>query len=397
MINIFIRKCRSAVWHAQNGYEQWQNNRIERRKVRVASKWIESVTKFPPQVMVGANFVDLGGTRMHMHSIQKYSALNVNLAPNEDVMTKLTPNEFMDRVSGDFNRIDTSKYLAVHSHVFPFFIKWCQRAKQAHGTRWIHTHHNWYYPEFGKNGIEPWQDEFNQYFLLAAAEADVCLCVSRGQQTFLKEKFGLNTHHLPNGVDIAACENGSSSRWTETTGIQPGFILFVGRNDPVKDPEFFVKLAAKMPKQRFVIAGQGISRDVIKTEWQLEIPNNLDVLGQLTHSQVQDAIAASGVLILCSKREGLPTLVLEGMVAQKPVVVPNETGCMEAIGQGEFGFIYTSNDFDDCIAKLELALHNHTVPKLARSYATATYSWHSILRKLDSIYVGGDPELVLRN
>ncbi|MFM7830561.1 MAG: glycosyltransferase, partial [Planctomycetaceae bacterium] len=103
--------------------------------------------------------------------------------------------------------------------------------KQKFGTRWIHTHHNWYYPEFGRNGLEPWQEQFNEWFLVAAAEADVCLCVSRSQQRFLREQFDLNCSYLPNGVDIQACRKADAGRWQQTTGIAPGFVLFVGRNE----------------------------------------------------------------------------------------------------------------------------------------------------------------------
>jgi glycosyltransferase involved in cell wall biosynthesis len=351
--------------------------------------------KRPPQVLVGANFVDLGGTRMHMHSIQKYSSLKVSLAPEESIMALFTPNEFVERFSESFSRINTSNFQAIHSHVFPFFIEWCRKAREKKGTRWIHTHHNWYYPEFGKNGIEEWQAKFNDSFLLAASEADVCLCVSRGQQKFLMREFGLKTFYLPNGVDLEACQKGCVESWIKLTGTQPGFVLFVGRNDPVKDPEFFVQLAQQMPCHRFVIAGQGISHSVIENEWNLKVPVNLDVLGQLSHLEVQHAIAACSVLVLCSRREGLPTLVMEGMVAGKPVVVPDEEGCMEAIGNGQFGFIYKAKDYEDCIRQIELAMRDSTVSASAKSYATKNYDWPHILENLDNIYKGYEPRSVI--
>ncbi len=332
---------------------------------------------------------------MHMHSIQKYSSLKVSLAPEECIMALFTPNEFVERFSESFSRINTSNFQAIHSHVFPFFIEWCRKAREKRGTRWIHTHHNWYYPEFGKNGIEEWQMQFNEAFLLAASEADVCLCVSRGQQQFLKQEFGVHTYHLPNGVDIEACKRGRIDKWLNLTGIKQGFILFVGRNDPVKDPEFFVQLAQLMPDHRFVIAGQGISHDVITKEWKLQIPKNLAVLGQLSHAEVQDALAACSVLVLSSRREGLPTLVLEGMATGKPVVVPDEQGCMEAIGNGQFGFIYRARDFQDCIHKIDLALRDSKIVALAKSHVEKNYAWPSILNKLDQIYMGNPPAEII--
>jgi glycosyltransferase involved in cell wall biosynthesis len=150
-----------------------------------------------------------------------------------------------------------------------------------------------------------------------------------------------------------------------------------------------------MPCHRFVIAGQGISHSVIENEWNLKVPVNLDVLGQLSHLEVQHAIAACSVLVLCSRREGLPTLVMEGMVAGKPVVVPDEEGCMEAIGNGQFGFIYKAKDYEDCIRQIELAMRDSTVSASAKSYATKNYDWPHILENLDNIYKGYEPRSVI--
>ena len=392
VVRLLIRKCRSAVWHANNQVALAQSRREWKQKLRKADLWIKGLAKSPPEVLVGANFVDLGGTRMHMHSIQKYSSLRIGLAPDESVMQSISPAEFTQNFNTQFQGVDTSRFRAVHSHVFPFFIDWCRQARKRHNTRWIHTHHNWYYPEFGRNGIEPWQEQFNQSFLIAAAEADVCLCVSRGQQRFLNQQFGLRTHYLPNGVDVAACRLGNAERWRQSTGIRPGFVLFVGRNDPVKDPEFFVRLAARCPERRFVIAGQGISVDVIEREWKLPISENLHVLGQLKHADVQDAIAACDVLVLCSRREGLPTLVLEGLVHGKPVVVPTEQGCLEAVNDGECGFIYEIGNLDDCCQVLDRALGDKTISAHGQKYACDHYAWPEILRKLDGIYSGQTPD-----
>ena len=379
---------RSALWHAQHRLAQMRKTRQQRRRLLIGQQWLGGLSDCSPDVLLGANFVDVGGTRMHMHSIARYSSLKVALAPDESVMKVLSPAEFTQHFAAAFQAIDASRFRAVHSHVFPFFIEWARNAKQKSGTRWIHTHHNWYYPEFGRNGLEPWQEQFNEWFLIGAAEADVCLCVSRSQQRFLREQFGLSCSYLPNGVDILACRKGDAGRWQQNTGIAPGFVLFVGRNDPVKDPEFFVRVANAAPGLRFVIAGQGISRHVIQSEWQLSIPSNLEVIGELTHGQVQDAIAGCSSLVLCSKREGLPTLVLEGLVQGRPVVIPEEQGCLEATGDGKYGFVYSPGNIADCVKAVDRSLKDTQICVPAQEFAVGNYSWNSILKSLDDIYLG---------
>jgi glycosyltransferase involved in cell wall biosynthesis len=392
---VLIRKIRSALWHARHRWDVGVNHLRqllqERRQDRIGHRWFNEFDSSNIDVLVGANFVDLGGTRNHMHCIAQHSSLRVALAPAEFVMGVLSPGQFIQRFHGRMSQLNCRRLQAVHSHVFPFFIQWCYENRKRYGTRWVHTHHNWYYPEFGRNGIEPWQEEFNKGFLFAGENADVFLCVSKSQQNFLHQSFGLNAYHIPNGVDVDACLASNAVRFEHKTGIKRGFILFVGRNDPVKDPEFFVQLAAEMPDKRFVIAGQGISRNVIENEWRLPIPPNLDVLGQLSHADVQDAIAASSVLVLCSRREGLPTLVLEGLVGGRPVVVPDEQGCVEAINDGEFGFIYQQRSLRDCVNAVCRALADSSKIHEAKQHTISTYSWKSLLKQLDAVYKGWTP------
>lgn len=389
--SILLRKLTSARWHARNqvkkacaGVAEW------RRDIAVRRALAELGCK-NTQVLVGANFVDLGGTRNHMHCIARYSAHRVQLAPPEAAMVLVTPGEFTERYADSLWKLNCGHLKAVHSHVFPFFINWCAETRRRYGTRWIHTHHNWYYPEFGRNGIEPWQEQFNQAFLFAGQNADVFLCVSRAQQAFLRSAFGLRAHYIPNGVDVQKCEAGNAASFLQKNNLRPGFALFVGRNDPVKNPEFFVQLAAIMPHVHFVIAGQGISCEVIEHEWNLPVPSNLTVLGQLTHAEVQDAIAACGTLVLCSRREGLPTLVMEGMIGRRSVVIPDEQGCLEALNDGKLGFVYPQGNLSACADVVQQALSDHSRVNSACDFALRNYSWNSILQQIDAVYDGWNP------
>jgi glycosyltransferase involved in cell wall biosynthesis len=99
-------------------------------------------------------------------------------------------------------------------------------------------------------------------------------------------------------------------------------------------------------------------------------------------------------LVVTSKREGLPTLVLEAMAQKKPIVVPNEAGSMEAIGDGDFGFIYRQGNLDelaDCTLK---ALADTQKCQNARQRILSEYDWRVTAPKLDAIY-NADPILCL--
>ena len=87
-------------------------------------------------------------------------------------------------------------------------------------------------------------------------------------------------------------------------------------------------------------------------------------------------------------KEGLPTLVLEAMTHQKPIVVSNEPGSMEAIESGKFGYYYSLGDLADLQKNVLDALADRIKPQLARQRILEEYDWRVVARKLDAIYKG---------
>ena len=377
-----MNRLRGYAKKIRNGYSIWGCHRRSVRDLSRYYSWLFKIKQSRPDVFLGPDY-STGGVGGHVRAIRKYSALKVQLVPDEAAMGGL--GNFTAEIRERFMEFNPTGSPAVHSHIEPWMIRWCHR-QQERGLRWIHTHHNWYYPEFAKDKLAEWQVELNQGFLFALRHADVCLSVSRRQQEFLKVEHGIETEYLPNGVDVNACDLGDADRFRRRHHLAGPFLLYVGRNDPVKNPADFVRLALAMPALRFVMIGGGLTTETLREEWQVDAPANLTLPGPASHAGVQDAIAACSVLVVTSKREGLPTLVMEGMAHQKPVVVPDEAGCMEAIGDGEFGYIYQQGNIDDLVAKVELAKKDCSIGLRARQRILDEYDWRVVSRKLDQIY-----------
>jgi glycosyltransferase involved in cell wall biosynthesis len=367
-------------------YAMWEYRRQAAKNRRNYGKWIRKLELVPPDVFVGPDLA-YGGVRGHVRAIRKYSSLNVQLVPDEVAMGCL--NNFTAEVLDRFMEFEPGGSPAVHSHVLPWMIRWCRR-QQARGYRWIHTYHLPYFPEHGKDGLKADQREINDALIHEACHADIRLSVSLWQQEYLRAEHGIETEFLPNGVDVAACDRGRADRFRCKHSSAGPFVLYVGRNDPVKNPADFVRLAQAMPKLCFAMIGDGLTAETLRDDWELAPPPNLKLLGPATHAEVQDAIAACNALVATSRREGLPTLVLEGMTHQKPVVVPDEAGCMEAISAGEFGYIYRQGDIDDLAAKVELAMRDSVFGARVRQRVLEEYDWRVVAPKLDAIYRGGN-------
>jgi glycosyltransferase involved in cell wall biosynthesis len=334
--------------------------------------------------MTGSDFA-FGGVRGHLHAIQRHSALRVQLVPDEEAMGGI--DRFTAGIRERFAGYDPPLGTVVHSHVMPWMIRWCGR-QQERGLRWIHTYHNMYFPEFARGSLEPWQQEVNEALIHEARHAAVRLAVSRWQQQYLLAEHGIATDYLPNGVDVAACEQGQARRFRRRHQVHGPFILYVGRNDPVKNPAEFVRLAAALPGHCLVMLGQGLEARQINADWQVAIPANLLLLGAASPAEVQDALAACDALVVTSLREGLPTVVLEALVHGKSVIVPNEAGCAEAIGGGECGFIYQPGEIDDLVAQTRAGLADREKAAKGRQRVLAEFDWRVIAGRLDAIYRG---------
>jgi len=366
-------------------YSMWDHRRQQRQNLRRFETWIRKLLDTPPDVFLGPD-LPYGGVRGHVRAIRGYSSLRIQLVPDAVAMDGL--ENFTTEIRGRFMDFEPAGRPCVHSHVIPWMIRWCRR-QQERGSLWVHTYHLPYFPEHGQNGLQPDQIEINEALIHEARFADIRLSVSRWQQEYLRAEHGIETDYLPNGVDVEACDQGRAERFRRSSGLDGPFVLYVGRNDPVKNPADFVRLAKAMPEIQFAIMGQWLDSKAMLTDWGLESPENLHYLGGGTHAQVQDALAACSALVVTSKREGLPTLVMEGMAHKKPVVVPNEDGCMEAIAAGECGFIYQQGDMTDLVAKVELAMRDSSIGRRARQRVMEEYDWRVVAPKLDAIYRAG--------
>jgi glycosyltransferase involved in cell wall biosynthesis len=367
----------------------WPTVRAElaaRQKQRVFRRWLGQLSKYPPQVMLGANIDINGGVRQHLLGIQKYSALSVQLAPPDWLRSRLTYHDFHTVMRSQFFDFKPDGIRAVHSHVYPYFIEWCAKQRNF-STKWVHTYHAPYLPEYGRDGLEPWQEEINRTLIGVAAKADVRISVSKWQQAWLRDNHGIESRYIPNGVDVELCDQATPQRFRDSSGLE-NFILYVGRNDPVKNPVDFIRLATRLPQHTFVMIGLGLSRDSMLSDWGIQSPDNLHFTGELRRQEVQDAIAASAAVVVTSKREGMPTLVLEAMTHRKTVVVPADPGCMEATDHGAFGFVFEHGDMDDLTSKTLMALNDGGDRDASREHVLQTYDWRVVAPRLDALYQG---------
>lgn len=168
--------------------------------------------------------------------------------------------------------------------------------------------------------------------------ADRYVCVSQSVAEFYRRR-GWSAEKLaviPNGIELA--------RWRDTTPVDLSqfggpagqrVLLFVGRLDQQKGLDrFFQELPAlfrELPKHDLLLVGEGPqSAALARSARRLGVQDRVHFVGW--QADIPPIMAAADLLVLQSRWEGMPNVVLEAMAAGKPVVATQAEGIVELLG-----------------------------------------------------------------
>jgi glycosyltransferase involved in cell wall biosynthesis len=200
-----------------------------------------------------------------------------------------------------------------------------------------------------------------------------------------------------NGVDVPEPEVIERHRESvrQEFAIRPEEVIIgiVGRLVPLKNHSFFLRLAKKLsgkfPHLKFLIVGDGVLLQDLKREsGELGIDDRIIFTGW-RNDNVR-LISALDVLVLCSEIEGLNMSLLEAMACGKSVVGSRVDGIVDAVLDGETGFLATVNDMDMFSARLEPLIADkvlrETTGRKAREIVKRKYSLELMVQKTAELY-----------
>jgi colanic acid/amylovoran biosynthesis glycosyltransferase len=159
------------------------------------------------------------------------------------------------------------------------------------------------------------------------------------------------------GVDVPNIFPELNKR-TKADKSHGGFsILTVGRLHAVKDQAFLVRacdqLRARNIRFDCSIAGEGPERRTLESlirRYGLE--PQVTLLGHVPKKQMDSLYARSDVVVLTSRSEGIPLVLMEAMARGKLVLAPAITGIPELIVAGKSGFLYEPGSLEDLVGQL---------------------------------------------
>jgi teichuronic acid biosynthesis glycosyltransferase TuaC len=163
---------------------------------------------------------------------------------------------------------------------------------------------------------------------------------------------GTNAVVIPNGIDPKIFKPLDKEKIKKELGLNKKVVGFVGGLKKIKRadklPEIFEYILSKKDVE-FLVVGDGELRENVEKECQ---KRNLNVkfVGRVSQDKVPYYMNAMDVMILPSRNEGWPCVVLEAQACGVPVVGSSNGGIPEAIGDGGMA-VEEGEDFEKRFAE----------------------------------------------
>ena len=198
-------------------------------------------------------------------------------------------------------------------------------------------------------------------------------------------------HILPNGVDTDAFRPLARTEARKSLGleIERSICLFVGNLRPVKGLDVLVKALSHMSHDGAlaVVAGEGSMRGWLKRQARrADLAGRLQLVGQLSRDKVLMWMNAADVVVLPSRNEGCPNVVLEALACGTPVVA-SRVGEVPHLLDPECGIQVQPEDARGLAEALEEAIDRDWDRQMIRG-KVQHLTWQNNVRRLHSILDG---------
>jgi len=197
------------------------------------------------------------------------------------------------------------------------------------------------------------------------------------------------SHIVPNSISAKELAELESASQGSRPPVDAPYILHVGRFDPVKNIGFLVRAHRAVKGLSLVLIGQddGELANVRRTIAQHKLESRVHIIERADRATLIAAYANASAVVLSSRWEGLPTVLLEGLFFRKPFVASDVGGNGWLAERGASGFLYPLDDEDAYLTALARAL---AVPpadlERSRNLVVDEFSWEANAKKLLSIY-----------
>ena len=194
---------------------------------------------------------------------------------------------------------------------------------------------------------------------------------------------------VPDGVQMAA------DRFPEPLSMEAPRVLCLGRL--VTDKGFDLALTAfasirdRFPNARLILAGDGPARGSLERQAAgLNLTGSVTFLGIVSPARVAELLHSASLVLMPSRREGLPRVALEAALMARPVVAARVGGLGEIIRHGETGWLIDPEDTGGLVKAAISVLEDPDAAarmgRNARNWVQTTFSWERCVDAYDRLY-----------
>lgn len=210
-----------------------------------------------------------------------------------------------------------------HANVLTAWANTRLQAKHFGGARVVQ-------PSWPRRRLQNWScKRMEKLVCVSQSVAESCV----KQEGVLRSKVEV----IPNGIDLEWIDSltGTPKELNHILPPEVPFLIFVGRLNPQKGVEQFLKHAGKLlqrlPLHHLVVLGDGPLKSSLQTVVDDSgLAARVHLVGW--HPEAVRWIKRADLLVLPSKYEGMPNVVLEAMSLCKPIVTFRVEGVTELLG-----------------------------------------------------------------
>ncbi|MEE8409386.1 MAG: glycosyltransferase [Myxococcota bacterium] len=242
--------------------------------------------------------------------------------------------------------------------------------------------------------VEPW----------VYGSFDRVLCVSHAVAESLLER-GVEPQRLatvlPGVAEIAGLDPDAD------TGIDPPYIIGLGRLEPVKGTDLLVDAFARLAKDtaldatRLVIVGDGSQRAALERQARrLGVAERVSFLGEVERESTARLLRGAALFVLPSRSEAFGLSLLEAMQLGRPCVAARIGGVPEIVDDGATGLLFEAGDVSQLATAMRALLVDSDraarLGEAARHHVDENFSIDRFVQRVGEMYDGSSIDRQVR-
>jgi len=329
--------------------------------------------------------------------IEEVRQRGVQLTILPELVRQISPKNDLLALWKLYRLLRQNHYTIVHTHSSKAGIIGRLAARLAGTPLIVHTVHGWSFHDHMSPAVR------RTYILLerisAAYTGAMIVVTKKDIEKGLKEGIGKAEQYrlIRSAVPLDEFDpkNVDRSAVRHELGIPvEAFVMGnVGRFSAQKNPLDWVRVAGEVgrrhPEVFFLLVGDGPMRAQVESALAAEGISERTLLTGLRRDAAH-MLAAMDVFVLTSLWEGLPRVIPQAMLMGLPIVANRADGTVEAITDGQTGFLCEPGDIaqmSDRISELiENAEQRWGMGRLGQEYARREFDLHQMITQIEALY-----------